>query len=257
MSDAALMIWISCGSLLASAGSLVVSVAAYRRSGTSRQPHRLNELSRDIANLRPRLEQLERTIPKAVQSGALASGALGNGFRAGADAAAVRAPGGQLDGGTIPRAVQSGAPASAAPRQGLRAGADAAAVRAPGGQVDGGTIPGAVQSGAPASAAPGHGLRAGADAAAVRAPGGQLDGGTIPRAAQAGAPAPAAPGGHGLRAGANAAAVRVPRGQLEGAASIPKRVDYAGNETASLTGRQVSTRLEQLVHYMREKGRPK
>jgi hypothetical protein len=139
MSDAALTIWVSCGSLLVSAASLVVSVAAYRRSGTPRQPDRLNELRRDIANLRPRLDQLERTIPKAVQSGARASAAPGQGFRAGADAAAVREP----------------------------------------------------------------------------------------------------------------------RGQLEGAASIPKRVDYAGNETASLTGRQVSTRLEQLVHYMREKGRPK
>jgi hypothetical protein len=217
MSDAALTIWISWGSLLVSAGSLVVSIAAYRRSGTPRQPDRLNELSRDIANLRPRLDQLERTIPKAVRSCAPASAAPGHGFRAGADAAAVRAPGGQLDRGTIPRAVQSGAPASAAPGHGPRAGADPAPVRAPGGQLDGGTIPRAVQSSAPASAAPGHGLRAGADAAAGREP----------------------------------------RGQLEGAASIPKRVDYAGFETESLTARQVSTRLEQLVHYLREKGRPK
>jgi hypothetical protein len=179
MSDAALTIWISCGSLLVSAGSLVASIAAYRRSDTPRQPDRLNELSRDIANLRPRLDQLERTISKAVQSRAPASAALGHELRAGADAAAVRAPGGQLDGGTIPKAVQSGAPASAAPGQGLRAGADAAALRAP-------------------------------------------------------------------------------RGQLDGAASIPKRVDYAGIETESLTARQVSTRLEQLVHYMRERaGRPK
>jgi len=140
MSDAALTIWISCGSLLISAASLVVSIAAYRRSDTLRRLDRLSELSRDIANLRPRLDQLERTIPKAVQSRA------------------------------------------------------------------------------PASAALGHGLRAGADAAAVRAP----------------------------------------RGQLEGAASIPKHVDYAGIETKSVTARQVSTRLEQLVHYMRERaGRPK
>ena len=175
MSDAALTIWISCGSLLISAASLVVSIAAYRRSDTPRQPDRLSELSRDIANLRPRLDQLERTIPKAVQSRAPASAALGRGLRAGADVAAVCAPGGQLDGGTIPKAVQSRAPASAAP-------------------------------------------------------------------------------GHGLRAGADAAAVREPRGQLDGAASIPKRVDYAGTETKSLTARQVSTRLEQLVHYMREKG---
>ena len=218
MSDAALTIWISCGSLLISAASLVVSIAAYRRSDTLRQLDRLSELSRDIANLRPRLDQLERTIPKAVQSRAPASAALGHGLRAGADAAAVRAPRGQLDGGTVPRAVQSGAPASAAPDHGLRAGADAAVVRAPRGQLDGGTVPRAVQSGAPASAAPDHGLRAGADAAAVRAL----------------------------------------KGQLEGAASIPKHVDYAGIETKSVTARQVSTRLEQLVHYMRERaGRPK
>jgi hypothetical protein len=180
MSDAALTIWISCGSLLISAASLVVSIAAYRRSDTLRRLDRLSELSRDIANLRPRLEQLERTIPKAVQS---------------------RAPA--------------------------------------------------------ASATPGHGLRAGADAAAVREPRGQPDAGAIPRALQSGAPASAAPG-HGLRAGADAAAVREPRGQLEGAASIPKRVENAGIETKSVTARQVSTRLEQLVHYMRERaGRPR
>ena len=136
MSDAALTIWISCGSLLVSAGSLIVSVAAYRRSDTLRRLDRLSELSREIAELRPRLDQLERNIPKAVQ---------------------VRAP---------------------------------------------------------ASAAPGHGLRASADAAAVREP----------------------------------------RGQLDGAASIPKRVDYVRIETKSVTARQVSTRLEQLVHYMRERG---
>lgn len=140
MSDAALTIWISCGSLLVSAGSLLVSVAAYRRSDKLRRLDRLSELSRDIADLRPRLDQLERTIPKTVQSRA------------------------------------------------------------------------------PASAVLGHGLRAGADAPAVRAP----------------------------------------RGQLDGAASIPKRVDYAGIETKSVTARQVSTRLEQLVHYMRERaGRPR
>jgi hypothetical protein len=68
MSDAALTIWISCGSLLVSAGSLVVSVAAYRRSDTLRRLDRLSELSRDIGDLRPRLDQLERTIPEAVQS---------------------------------------------------------------------------------------------------------------------------------------------------------------------------------------------
>ena len=140
MSDAALTIWISCGSLLVAAASLVVSVAAYRRSDTLRRLDRLSELSRDIADLRPRLDQLERTITKAVQSRAPASAALG----------------------------------------------------------------------------------------------------------------------HGLRAGADAAAVREPRGQLDGAASTPRRVDYAGIETKSVTARQVSTRLEQLVHYMRERaGRPR
>ena len=140
MSDAALTIWISCGSLLVSAGSLLVSVAAYRRSDKLRQLDRLSELSRDIAELRPRLDQLERTIPKTVQSRAPVSAALGDGLRAGADAPAVREP----------------------------------------------------------------------------------------------------------------------RGQPDGAASIPKRVDYAGIETESVTARQVSTRLEQLVHYMRERaGRPR
>jgi hypothetical protein len=140
MSDAALTIWISCGSLLVSAGSLLVSVAAYRRSDKLRRLDRLSELSRDIAELRPRLDQLERTIPKTVQSRAPASAALG----------------------------------------------------------------------------------------------------------------------HGLRAGAGAPAVREPRGQPDVAASIPKRVDYAGIETESVTARQVSTRLEQLVHYMRERaGRPR
>jgi len=139
MSDAALTIWISCGSLLVSAGSLLVSVAAYRRSDKLRRLDRLSELSRDIAELRPRLDQLERTIRKTVQS-------------------------------------------------------------------------------RPVSAALGHGLRAGADAPAVCEP----------------------------------------RGQPDGAASIPKRVDYAGIETESVTARQVSTRLEQLVHYMRERaGRPR
>jgi hypothetical protein len=140
MSDAALTIWICCGSLLVSAGSLLVSVAAYRRSDKLRRLDRLSELSRDIAELRPRLDQLERTIPKTVQSRAPASAALG----------------------------------------------------------------------------------------------------------------------HGLRAGADAPAVREPRGQPDRATSIPKRVDYAGIETESVTARQVSTRLEQLVHYMRERaGRPR
>ena len=78
MSDAALTIWISCGSLLISAGSLVVSFAAFRRSDTLRRLARLSELSRDIGDLRPRLDQLERTVPEAVQSRARASAALGH-----------------------------------------------------------------------------------------------------------------------------------------------------------------------------------
>ena len=75
MSDAALTIWISCGSLLISAGSLVVSVAAYRRSDTLRR-----------LDLRPRLDQLERTISEAVQSGASPSAALGHGLGGGLQA---------------------------------------------------------------------------------------------------------------------------------------------------------------------------
>ena len=86
MSDAALTIWISCGSVLVSAGSLVVSVAAYRRSDTLRRLDRLSELSRDIADLRPRVDQLERTIPEAVQSRARASAALGHGLGGGTEA---------------------------------------------------------------------------------------------------------------------------------------------------------------------------
>jgi hypothetical protein len=86
MSDAALTIWISCGSLLVSAGSLIVSVAAYRRSDTLRRVDRLSELSRDIGYLRLRLEKLERTIPEAVQSRARASAALGHGPGGGMEA---------------------------------------------------------------------------------------------------------------------------------------------------------------------------
>jgi hypothetical protein len=163
MSDAALTIWISCGSLLVSACSLVISVAAYRRSDTLRRLDRLSELSRDIADLRPRLDKLERTIPKALQSRVPPAAVLGHGLRAGADAAAVREPRGQPDG-----------------------------------------------------------------AASIR------------------------------QAGANAAPVREPRGQPDEAASIPKRVDYAGMATKSVTARQASTRLEQLVQYMQERaGRPR
>ena len=120
MSDAALTIWISCGSLLVSACSLVVSVAAYRRSDTLRRLDRLSELSRDIADLRPRLDKLERTIPKALQSRVPPAAVLGHGLRAGADAAAVREPRGQPD-------------EAASVRQ---AGPNAAAVREPRGQPD-------------------------------------------------------------------------------------------------------------------------
>ena len=85
MSDAALTIWISCGSLLVSACSLIVSVAAYRRSDTLRRLNRLSEVSRD-SDLRPRLDQLERTIPEAAQSRARASAALSHGLGAGPQA---------------------------------------------------------------------------------------------------------------------------------------------------------------------------
>jgi len=85
MQDAALTIWISCGSLLVSACSLVVSVAAYRRSDTLRRLNRPSEVSRD-SDIRPRLDQLERTIPEAVQSRARASAVLGHGLGAGPQA---------------------------------------------------------------------------------------------------------------------------------------------------------------------------
>ena len=85
MQDAALTIWISCGSLLVSACSLVVSVAAYRRSDTLRRLDRPSEVSRD-SDIRPRLDQLERTIPEAVQSRARASAVLGHGLGAGPQA---------------------------------------------------------------------------------------------------------------------------------------------------------------------------
>ena len=76
MSDAALTIWISCGSLLVSACSLVVSVAAYRRSNTLRRLDRATELSGNIGDLLPRLDQLKRTKSEAVQPSASASAAL-------------------------------------------------------------------------------------------------------------------------------------------------------------------------------------
>lgn len=90
-------LWISSVSLLLSAGSLVVSVAAYRGS-MSRRRDRLSELSRDIADLRPRLDQLERTIPKAVPSRASAPAELGHRPRVGADTAAVRESRGRPEG---------------------------------------------------------------------------------------------------------------------------------------------------------------
>lgn len=208
MSDAALTIWISCGSLLVSTASLVVSVTAHRRSDALRRLDRLSELSTDIADLRPRLDQLERALPKAVQSRAPAAAALGYGLRAGADAAAVREPRSQLDG------------AASTPRRVDSAGIETKSVTSR--QVSTGlelerTISKAEPSRAPGSAALGHGPRAAADAA-----------------------------------------VRESRGQVDRAASTPRRVDYAGIDIKSVTARQVSTRLEQLVHYMRERaGRPR
>jgi hypothetical protein len=83
MSDAALTIWISCGSLLVSAGSLVVSVLAYRRSDTLRRLDRLGELGRDIGDLRARLDQLGRKLPEAVQPGAPATAGLSHGLGVG------------------------------------------------------------------------------------------------------------------------------------------------------------------------------
>ena len=81
MSGATVAIWISCGSLLVSASSLVVAAAAYRRSETRR-----------------RLDQRERTSPGAARS--RASAALDHmlGGALSTDAAAVREPRGQLRG---------------------------------------------------------------------------------------------------------------------------------------------------------------
>jgi hypothetical protein len=202
MSEAALTIWISCGSLLVSVGSLVISVvAAYRRSDMLRRLDRLSELSRDSADLRPRLDHLERTILKAVQSRTPAS-------EPGRGSADLRPRLDRLE-RTIPKAVQSRTPAS-------EPNGDIADPRPRLDQLER-KVPKAVPLRAPESSA--------------------LD--------------------HGVRGGANAAAARGPRGQLDGAASIPKRVDNAGIETTSVSARQVSTRLEQLVQYMREKaGRP-
>jgi DNA polymerase II small subunit/DNA polymerase delta subunit B len=61
MSAASLSIWISCGSLLIAASSLVVSVSAYRRSDVRRRVDRPSEPRRDIAERRPRVDQ---SMPK-------------------------------------------------------------------------------------------------------------------------------------------------------------------------------------------------
>jgi hypothetical protein len=61
MSVASLSLWISCGSLLVAASSLVVSVLAYRRSNTLRRVDRPSELRRDIVDRRLRVDQ---SIPK-------------------------------------------------------------------------------------------------------------------------------------------------------------------------------------------------
>ena len=57
MSAASLSIWISCGSLLVAAGSLIVSALAYRRSNALRRVDRSSEPRRDIADRRPRVDQ--------------------------------------------------------------------------------------------------------------------------------------------------------------------------------------------------------
>jgi hypothetical protein len=92
MNAASLAIWISCGSVLVSAVGLVISVAAYRRSDTPRRLGRLSELSRDIADLRPRLDQLERTITEAVQSRARVSAALSHGLGGGMEVSIPKRP---------------------------------------------------------------------------------------------------------------------------------------------------------------------
>ena len=87
-------------------GSLLVSVAALWRSGRVRVLDRRTEVRRDLADLRPRLDGLERSIPDAVQSRVRVNSAIGLGgsgaeevFKKGADAdlAAVREFRGQLD----------------------------------------------------------------------------------------------------------------------------------------------------------------
>ena len=57
MSAASLSIWISRRSLLVAAGSLVVSVLAYRRSETLRRVDRPSDPRRNIVDRRPRVHQ--------------------------------------------------------------------------------------------------------------------------------------------------------------------------------------------------------
>ena len=92
MSADSLAIWISCGSVLVSAVSLVISVAAYRRSDISRQLDHLSELRRDIADLRSPLDQLERTNAEAVQSRARVSAALSQLLGGGTEAPIPKRP---------------------------------------------------------------------------------------------------------------------------------------------------------------------
>lgn len=73
-------------------GSLLVSAVALWRSGRVRVLDRRTELRTDIADLWPRLRELEATIPAAVKSRTNASSAIGlgnsgavAGFRAGAE----------------------------------------------------------------------------------------------------------------------------------------------------------------------------
>ena len=61
MSVASLPLWISCGSLLVAASSLVPSVLAYRRSDPLRRVDRPSEPRRDIVDRRLRVDQ---PIPK-------------------------------------------------------------------------------------------------------------------------------------------------------------------------------------------------
>jgi hypothetical protein len=105
VSNAALALWISGGAVLVAAGSLVVSVAAYRRS-VPRRLDRPSAFGSVIAHLRLRLDQLERSIPEAVQSRARVSAASDPGVRVGTDAATVREPKGRLhEAAPIPKRV--------------------------------------------------------------------------------------------------------------------------------------------------------